>query len=143
MASDFEGFSVPDFIHYIYFPVLKGSSNNIALNCFMKNYTWYLAMQYLDSKLVLFIDPTDFTSISFSHIVLKDGWLNYSFYFRDQEKGRPACTGRQSDRQKIFEFLKTPSLASRQASLGLKIIDDDLEWTELYSAQFTSPSPSR
>ena len=26
MTSDFEGFSIPDFIHYIYFAVLRGKS---------------------------------------------------------------------------------------------------------------------
>jgi len=52
-------------------------------------------------------------------------------------------SGERSERQRLFEFLKTPSLASRQASLGLKIIEDDLEWTELYSGNFTSHSPSR
>ncbi|KAH3798472.1 hypothetical protein DPMN_152071 [Dreissena polymorpha] len=50
--------------------------------------------------------------------------------------------GDGSERQKMFEFLKTPSLASRQASLGLKIIDHDLEWTELYSGNITTPSPT-
>lgn len=49
----------------------------------------------------------------------------------------------KAERQKIFEFLKTPSLASRQASLGLKIIEDDLEWTDLFSGPCTTPSPSR
>ncbi|KAL4219567.1 hypothetical protein ACF0H5_022141 [Mactra antiquata] len=52
------------------------------------------------------------------------------------------ANGDKGDNQKMFEFLKTPSLASRHASLGLKIIDDDLEWTELYSAQYTTASPS-
>ncbi|XP_052789974.1 uncharacterized protein LOC128224223 isoform X2 [Mya arenaria] len=57
-------------------------------------------------------------------------------------KGATSGEGRGSERKKLFEFLKTPSLASRQASLGLKIIEDDIEWTELYSGNYTSQSPS-
>ena len=51
--------------------------------------------------------------------------------------------GKPSERQRIFEFLKTPSLATRHMSLGLKIIDNDLEWTDLFTGQYTTPSPGR
>jgi len=32
MTSDFEGFSIPDFIHYIYFPILIFISTLVLLN---------------------------------------------------------------------------------------------------------------
>ncbi|KAK3601021.1 hypothetical protein CHS0354_008131 [Potamilus streckersoni] len=38
----------------------------------------------------------------------------------------------------ILEFLRTPSIASRQMNLGLKIIEDDLEWNELYAGRCSS-----
>ncbi|KAL3870762.1 hypothetical protein ACJMK2_038805, partial [Sinanodonta woodiana] len=44
--------------------------------------------------------------------------------------------------QQILEFLRTPSLTSRQMNLGLKIIEDDLEWNELYAVQCPSQTPT-
>ena len=47
-----------------------------------------------------------------------------------------------SDRQKLFEYLRTPSLESRQMSLGAKIAEEDLEWTDVYVPHSSNHSPS-
>ncbi|XP_053380466.1 uncharacterized protein LOC123534907 isoform X2 [Mercenaria mercenaria] len=68
-------------------------------------------------------------------------WLESECKQNENSENTNITTG-QTERQKIFEFLKTPSLASRHASLGLKIIEDDLEWTDLFSGHCTTPSPT-
>ncbi|XP_060562937.1 uncharacterized protein LOC132722444 [Ruditapes philippinarum] len=69
-------------------------------------------------------------------------WLESVGKQSENDEKSIASSGLKTERQKIFEFLKTPSLASRHASLGLKIIEDDLEWTDLFSGHCTTPSPT-
>lgn len=80
-------------------------------------------------------------SLDLGHIQENCAWLNSECSKTEGHKDATNGPGNLA-RQKIFELLKTPSLASRHASLGLKIIDDDLEWTELFSGQCTTPSPT-
>ena len=70
-------------------------------------------------------------------------WLDSVSKRSENDEKSISSSGLKAERQKIFEFLKTPSLASRHASLGLKIIEDDLEWTDLFSGHCTTPSPTR
>ena len=48
---------------------------------------------------------------------------------------------RISDRHKLFEYLRTPSLESRQLSIGPKIADD-LDWADVFTPQYSTHSPS-
>ena len=49
---------------------------------------------------------------------------------------------RISDRHKLFEYLRTPSLESRQLSIGPKIGEDDLDWADVFAPQYSTHSPS-
>jgi len=50
MTSDFEGFSIPDFIHYIYFPILFLEKGHISIGDFIlyktKAQLWFLHKHY-------------------------------------------------------------------------------------------------
>ena len=49
---------------------------------------------------------------------------------------------KMTDRQKLFEYLRTPSLESRHLSLGPKIAEEDLEWADVFTPQYSTHSPS-
>ena len=49
---------------------------------------------------------------------------------------------RISDRHKLFEYLRTPSLESRQLSIGPKIAEDELDWADVFTPQYSTQSPS-
>ena len=85
------------------------------------------------------------TSLDLGSIQEKCNWFYDSFLGKRDSSGieeDDSASSRASDRQKIFEYLRTPSIESRRISLGPMISEDDLECKDLYPEQFQFPSLS-
>ena len=85
------------------------------------------------------------TSLDLGSIQEKCNWFYDSFLGKRDSSGieeDDSASSRASDRQKIFEYLRTPSIETRRMSLGPKISEDDLECKDLYPEQFQFPSLS-